>query len=419
VPRFADRGSMGKRILIVDDEKRLVYFLRVSLENLGLGYQVVTAGCGEEALEAMERSRFDLLITGFHIPGIDGLELIRRVREKSPGTLSILMAADGSPEVEARAHLLQVYEYITKPFSVDRLMERIQIALGDAIFPGESIERDKRAFEPLAKEGFDLSKEAAAFWEPELHDEVMPSVLEEPVQTTLANLPEGEEQLLFEEVQEKEQPVFETMETTPMAREKAISTLSPHRFEAIYNCLSDLRFEVGAQCVLLADIFGELVAEVGITTELDTPTLVSLLAGGYATTFEMARQLGESRSFNLNFHEGERYDIYSSNVGENFLLVILCDRQMGPSRVGMVWLYAKRAIEKLLAIMAQEEVIEAREALGEEFGTSLRSELDNLFGEEPVNQPLSPEGGEIRLSFEEAKARGLVSDNIFPPSSDD
>jgi len=418
-PRFADQGSIGKRILIVDDEERLVYFLRVSLENLDLGYQVVTACCGEEALQAMGRSRFDLLITGFKIPGIDGLELIRRVRERSPGTLSILMTANGFPELEARAHLLQVYEYLAKPFSVDRLIERVQIALGDAVFPEETTERDQKTFEPTAEERFDFSNEAAAFWEPEPYEEVTPPVSEEPEQTILASAPEGREPLVSDEVKEREQPVFEAVETTPVTREKAISTPSPHRFEALYNCLSDLRFEVSAQCVLLADLLGELVTEVGVTTELDTATLVSLLAGGYATTFEMARQLGESRSFNLNFHEGERYDIYSSNVGDNFLLVILCDRQVGPSRVGMVWLYGKRAIEKLLGIMAQEEGIEAREALGEESGTSLRSELDNIFGEESGDQPLSPEEGDLPLSFEEAKARGLVSDNIFPPSSDD
>ncbi|MFQ5886564.1 MAG: roadblock/LC7 domain-containing protein, partial [Anaerolineae bacterium] len=335
------------------------------------------------------------------------------------------------PELEARAHLLQVYEYLTKPFSVDHLTERVQIALGDAVFPDETMERDQKTFEPPAEEIFDFScvrhpedasasegKEAAAFWEPEPHDEVAPTVSEEPVQTILASAPVGREPLVSEGVEEREQPVFETIKTPP-AREKVISTLSPHRFEALYNCLSDLRFEVGAQCVLLADISGELVAEAGVTMELDTATLVSLLAGGYASTFEMARQLGESRSFNLNFHEGERYDIYSSNVGDDFLLVILCDRQVGPSRVGVVWLYAKRSIEKLLDIMAQEEGIEAREALGEEFGTSLGNELDNMFGEESDNQPLSPEEGGLPLSFEEAKARGLVSDNIFLPSSDD
>lgn len=418
-PRFVDEGSIGKRILIVDDEERLVYFMRLSLESLGLGYQVATARCGEEALEAMERSRFDLLITGFKMPGIDGLELIRRVKERSAGTLSILMTANGSPEVEARSHLLQVYEYLTKPFSVDRLVERVQMALGDAVFPEETMGREQKTFEPLEDEKFDFSNEAAAFWEPELHEEVTPSVSEESKQTILGSAPEGREPLLSDEVEEREQPVFEAVETMPLAREKVISTLSPHRFEALYNCLSDLRFEVGAQCVLLADIFGELVTEVGVTTELDTATLVSLLAGGYATTFEMARQLGERRSFNLNFHEGERYDIYSSNVGDNFLLVILCDRQVGSSRVGMVWLYAKRAIEKLLGIMAQEEGVEAREALGEEFGTSLRNELENIFGKEPGEHPLSPEERGLPFGFEEAKARGLVSDDILPPSGDD
>ncbi len=430
--RCADEGTMGKQILIVDDEERLVYFLQVSLESLGLGYQVVTARCGEEALEAMRRSRFDLLITGFKIPGIDGLELIRRVRERSPGTLSILMTTDGSPELETRAHLLQVYEYVTKPFSVDRLIERVQTALGDALFPEETVEGDQKILEVPAEERFDIScvrhpedasasegNEAAASWEPEPQGEVMPSVSEEPEPTTLVSASEGREPLLSEEVKEREQPVFKTVETTPVAREQMSSVLSPHRFKALHDCLSDLRFEVGAQYVLLADIFGELVAEVGVTTELDTATLVSLLAGGYSTTFEMARQLGESRSFNLNFHEGERYDIYSSNVGDNFFLAILCDRQAGPSRMGMVWLYAKRAIEKLYGIMAQGEGIGAKETPEEDFGASLTSQLDNMFREEPSDQPLSPEEGDLPLSFEEAKARGLVSDSIFLPSGDD
>jgi len=45
--------------------------------------------------------------------------------------------------------------------------------------------------------------------------------------------------------------------------------------------------------------------------------------------------------------------------------------------------------------------------------------LDNVFGEESRDQPRSPEEGDLPLSFEEAKARGLVSDNIFPPFGDD
>jgi hypothetical protein len=160
--------------------------------------------------------------------------------------------------------------------------------------------------------------------------------------------------------------------------EKGLLILSDERFNAITKCLSNLRFETGAQCILLANIVGQLIAEVGLTEGLDTTTLVSLLAGGFATTFEMSRHLGEREAFNLNFHEGTAYEVYSANVGDKLLLTLIFDRRTQTSRIGMVWLYTKRTIRDLLEITATSDMMKADQVLDAEFSALLNSKLDNL-----------------------------------------
>jgi predicted regulator of Ras-like GTPase activity (Roadblock/LC7/MglB family) len=161
--------------------------------------------------------------------------------------------------------------------------------------------------------------------------------------------------------------------------EKGLLILSDERFNAITKCLSNLRFETGAQCILLADIVGQLIAEVGLTEGLDITTLVSLLAGGFATTFEMSKHLGEKAAFNLNFHEGAAYDIYSANVGDELFLTLISDRRVQTSRIGMVWLYTKRAIRELLEITATSEMMKANQVFDAGFSASLSDTLDSLF----------------------------------------
>ena len=78
-----------------------------------------------------------------------------------------------------------------------------------------------------------------------------------------------------------------------------ILVLSDDQFDAMAQCLSNLQFEVGAQCILLADVAGQLVAHIGETGGLDLPALVSLIGGGFATSFAMARYLGEGQALTL------------------------------------------------------------------------------------------------------------------------
>lgn len=120
---------MGKRILIVDDEKEMVLLLRTSLSKIMNGHQVEDARSGEEALDKMAIQSFDLVITDLRMPGMDGLELIEQVQALYPGTKLVLMTACGNAEIEARANRMGVQGYFTKPFMRQRMLATVQAAL--------------------------------------------------------------------------------------------------------------------------------------------------------------------------------------------------------------------------------------------------------------------------------------------------
>ncbi|MBN1584434.1 MAG: response regulator [Anaerolineae bacterium] len=115
-----------KRILIVDDESRVAFFLQEGLKGLGDEYDVQAIGSAELALEQIHKRPFDLLVVDFRLPGINGLDLIKRVRNVNPGAKMILITAYGSPEIESEARQLDISRYLHKPFRIQELMHTVQ-----------------------------------------------------------------------------------------------------------------------------------------------------------------------------------------------------------------------------------------------------------------------------------------------------
>ncbi len=117
--------------------------------------------------------------------------------------------------------------------------------------------------------------------------------------------------------------------------------------------LQDLKFELGAQCVWLADRHGQLLAEAGLMEEVVPAELVELVNRSFDSSLQLVQRLREDRSFNLVYHEGTRFDIYSSNIDESRFIVLVFDRRQGPNRIGVVWLYTKRAVLDLQMLLVQ------------------------------------------------------------------
>jgi DNA-binding NtrC family response regulator len=118
-----------KRILIVDDQASVAFFLTEGLRGLGDEYEVHSTGSAELALEQMNRQSFDLAVIDYRLPGINGLDLIKRLQNICPHTQTILITAYSSPELEDQAYRLQTYRYLAKPFHIQDLMYTVQKAL--------------------------------------------------------------------------------------------------------------------------------------------------------------------------------------------------------------------------------------------------------------------------------------------------
>jgi two-component system KDP operon response regulator KdpE len=114
------------RVLIVDDEPQIRRFLRASLS--AHGYRVSEASCGREALTLTTTERPDLLLLDLGLPDMDGLEVIRRLREWS--TVPIIVVSVRGQEAEKIAALDGgADDYVTKPFGMGELLARLRAAL--------------------------------------------------------------------------------------------------------------------------------------------------------------------------------------------------------------------------------------------------------------------------------------------------
>jgi DNA-binding NtrC family response regulator len=114
-------------ILVIDDDRSARMLLeRVLVKR---GHQVSLVDTAEEGLALLTAGHFDLLITDKNLPGIDGLEVLRRAREKNPALRALLMT--GFPTEETRSHAadLGVFSYVIKPFGVHDITEICERAL--------------------------------------------------------------------------------------------------------------------------------------------------------------------------------------------------------------------------------------------------------------------------------------------------
>lgn len=116
-------ASQAKRVLIVDDEPTLVFFLMQGLRESDIPYEVNSAANGEDALAKLTLNHYDLLITDLKMPGVNGLTLIEVARTLQPDIRVILMTAYGSREVEEEATRLEVNAYLIKPFPTATLRD--------------------------------------------------------------------------------------------------------------------------------------------------------------------------------------------------------------------------------------------------------------------------------------------------------
>ena len=118
---------MRKTILIVDDEESIRQSLGGVLNDEG--YEVLTAGSGEEALRMVDEEIPSLVLLDIWLPGMDGIEVLTRIRTEYPQVRVIVMSGHGTIETAVKATKLGAFDFIEKPLSLDKVILLVSHAL--------------------------------------------------------------------------------------------------------------------------------------------------------------------------------------------------------------------------------------------------------------------------------------------------
>ena len=118
---------MGANILVVEDDEGLARF--IELELLHEGYEVTRTDNGRDALDIAMSQEFSLLLLDIMLPGLNGLEVLRRLQQSENTTPVILLTARDAVMDKVAGLDAGAVDYITKPFAIEELLARIRVAL--------------------------------------------------------------------------------------------------------------------------------------------------------------------------------------------------------------------------------------------------------------------------------------------------
>jgi DNA-binding NtrC family response regulator len=122
-------ADVTPRILVVDNDPEMVNLLQGHLA--GEGWAVAVATSGVDAMTALEREDFDVILTDLVMDGVDGLALLRRAQQREPAPRVVLMTAFGSLESAIEALRFGAYDYLTKPFRMEQASVAVRRAIDD------------------------------------------------------------------------------------------------------------------------------------------------------------------------------------------------------------------------------------------------------------------------------------------------
>jgi DNA-binding NtrC family response regulator len=125
-PDQVSASGQALKVLFVDDEEDFVRTMAERMEMRDLGGDIALSG--QEALQMLEDDVPDVMVLDLRMPGIDGMEVLRRVKKTFPQIEVIIMTGHGSDQDEEEARRLGAFDYLRKPVDIERLMETVRNA---------------------------------------------------------------------------------------------------------------------------------------------------------------------------------------------------------------------------------------------------------------------------------------------------
>ena len=116
----------GSKVLLVDDEREFVETLAMRLETRG--FRVAVAETGEMAVEKVQEQSFDAILLDLAMPGMDGIDTLKRLRELNPDSQVVLLTGRATVQKATEAMRLGALDLLEKPVDIEVLVERIEEA---------------------------------------------------------------------------------------------------------------------------------------------------------------------------------------------------------------------------------------------------------------------------------------------------
>ena len=135
------------KILVIDDERRICHNVKKILSKNN--YEVTHAESAQDALDKMATESFSLMISDIVMPGMNGLELLKLVKNQWPLTKALMMTAYASTDTAVKAIRLGAMDYIPKPFTPDELRSKVGLALAGELTEVSFTEEEKEAIEVI------------------------------------------------------------------------------------------------------------------------------------------------------------------------------------------------------------------------------------------------------------------------------
>ncbi|MBZ0292166.1 MAG: response regulator transcription factor [Anaerolineae bacterium] len=179
-----DTTNESAHVLVVDDEGAIRYSVSKTLQRVG--YNVAEAASGEEALESIRNQRYDVILTDIRMPGITGVELLKRIKDLAPDAIVILMTGYASLGTAVEALRLGAHDYLIKPSSSQDIRQSVSRGVERA----RNLKRRRALLDAIRSNVSELSRSdadaiKAIFDDGEDDDE--PLRIEEPVMESANN----------------------------------------------------------------------------------------------------------------------------------------------------------------------------------------------------------------------------------------
>ncbi|MBI5649850.1 MAG: response regulator [Chloroflexi bacterium] len=202
---------------------------------------------------------------------------------------------------------------------------------------------------------------------------------------------------------------------------RRLVAFSEEGLRATRSKMEHLCADLGASGALLSDPAGQLILESGRHGDFELGTFLALLGNAMAASNQLIHSLQDEASFNLHYHEGKNYEMYTTRIGDQIFLTLIFDRQGGgQGRVGMIWIALRRARTEIRA--ALEHAVVAPTARSETKIADApahsnpapprpRAARDPQPSVDDDPLPVSPiaEAEVGVLSYEQARALGLIN----------